>query len=163
MAQPEWCWRLSRDANAGPGRDAGHRPSRETPRASPAGLLAPAQTGKEESWPSRGRIAPAQPGFSHASPAGTEDRPDLPRTGPGGTCCCAGALAQPGPKMPRADREREDSAQDELVSAQKGQNRYMPAWRRIIRPENIYADRGNVGVDPGPTYVSRDINMSAGA
>jgi hypothetical protein len=37
----------------------------------------------------------------------------------------------------------------------------MLAHRREFWSKNIYAGRGNAGVDPGPTYVSRNINMPA--
>jgi hypothetical protein len=132
------------------------RPSQELSRAGPGGSGA--------RRPRREWSAPAQPGVAPRRP-----RRELPFSDPGGlllsrpsrNCCCAGVLAKPGSKSPRAGRERPNPAQDELDPAKKGQNHYMPAHRRIFWPENIYAGRGNAGVNPGPTYVGRDINMPA--
>jgi hypothetical protein len=102
MAQPEWCWRLSRDANAGPGRDAGHRPSREMPCTGPDGLQerrpsrdtsCRPRPGKRRASPAGGETRRPSRDFSPASPAGTEDGPDPPRTGP---CGALPAPAQAG-------------------------------------------------------------------
>jgi hypothetical protein len=67
------------------------------------------------------RPAPAQPDHRSGSPAGTprtgpdRERGELAQSGakrPGlaGTCCCAGAPTQPGPKAPRTGRERANPA-----------------------------------------------------
>jgi hypothetical protein len=102
-----------------------HRPRRESPFLGPSG---------NRSSQAQAGIALPQPRQAAAKPA----QPELllcQTTGPAGGC---------------AGREKPNPAQDKFIPAKLGQNRYIPARRRIIRPENIYAGRGNVGVNPGP-------------
>jgi hypothetical protein len=168
-----WAWpSVERKRPAWPGGDRpspvadGNGPTE--PEREMAYLAGTAGVGPRRVWPKQ-----AQSGRGRSGPARDEARRpsrDSPSAGPGGIlpapaqagCRCTEMPAQPGPKTPGADRERSYSAQDELVPAQRGQNRYMAAWRREFRPEKDICRPGSAGVDPGPTYVGRDINMPTG-
>jgi hypothetical protein len=139
-AQPRW--REGHSTLAAPGLRPSRgwkkgRPSRDTQRAGPARVAG--RQPKPRSGEGRLRWdcwSPAQAGIQ-------------------------GAQAGIGPAIASAGRDWPGSAQKLCMPARRGQIRCMPAHRREFRSENIYAGQGNARVDPGPTYVGRDINMPA--
>jgi hypothetical protein len=130
-------------------RLAAHRPSRGEPgwtgKSGPAGdWRKPAQP---QRCVDRGPTGAGQAG------RGREDGPHQARrsTGP------AGAQKRPELAGNGLNRPRTN-----LFWPKKGQNRCMPARRHEFWPKKDICQPGSAGIDPGPTYVGRDINMSAG-